>query len=176
MTCQAVNIMFIPFNPSLQYFCIPVPLPSALPPLFPYGDAHFGRARSDQPYFCFVPETKPSALGWARMKWGKVCRGGENVPFVAPLPHSLYLSISCLPLSTPRHPPLLVLQHWREWWGREGGGWLVHSASVKRFHSGTMPGRSRQVQAREREEWRERQRERERGREQQVDLQQAVIM
>jgi len=40
------------------------------------------------------------------------------------------------------------------------GGGLVHSASVKRFHSGTMPGRSRQVQAREREVWRERVRER----------------
>lgn len=29
-----------------------------------------------------------------------------------------------------------------------GGGWLLHSASVKRFQSSTMLGRSRQVQAR----------------------------
>lgn len=36
---------------------------------------------------------------WSGAKWG---RGGENVPFVAPLPHSLYLSISCLPPYT--HP------------------------------------------------------------------------
>lgn len=80
---------------------------------------------TDQPYFCHVLATKPSALGWTRLKWGKVCRGGENMPFVTlqphPQPHSLYLSISC-PLLKNTHPatssPALK--------GRVGGGdWLI---------------------------------------------------
>jgi len=80
--------------------------------------------RSHQPCFCLVPETKPSALGWARMKWGKVCRGGENVPFVAPLPFSLYLSISCLP-PTPTPASSLTLKGMAREGGREGVGWFI---------------------------------------------------
>lgn len=70
------------------------------------------------------------------------------MPFVTPpLSHSLYV----LPPPKQQHPCPdteggVVM---------EEGGWLVHSASVKRFQSSTMLGRSRQVQARAGEERRE---------------------
>lgn len=47
-------------------------------------------------------KTKPSAMGWTRMKWGKVCRGGENVPFVTPYP---IRSISPYPAPNTPTPP-----------------------------------------------------------------------
>lgn len=113
--------------------------------------------RNDQPYFCLVPETKPSALGWAKMKWGKVCRGGENVPFVAPQPYSPYLSISCLPLTpTPASSPTLKGMVRA---GEGGGLFIQHRLNVfTAAHCRGGVGRCKPG----REERRERQRERER--------------
>lgn len=125
------------------HFLSSPPLP-ALPPFIPLWCS---LQQSDQSYFCLVPETKPSALSWTGVKWGKVCRGGENVPFVTPLYPILYMSCPLPNDNTPAPTPKGGLM--------ERGGWLVHSASVKRFQSSTMPGRSRQVQARAGEEWRE---------------------
>lgn len=55
--------------------------------------------QSDQPYFSLVPETKPSALSWTGVKWGKVCGEGRTCPLLHPS-HSLYV----LPPPKRQHP------------------------------------------------------------------------
>lgn len=181
-----------PFTATLQSSSLPLrpspPSPSALspshPPLFLFFercDVHLGRVRpiSHTPVLtgrnkalCSGPDC--NEVGQSMQGTTGVAVGGERA--LCPHHHCRYLILSISPYPAPPHTHTTTATGQAapastssatqkgERRGREGGGQLVHSASVKRFHSSTMPGRSRQVQGRERDEWRERQRDGERQR------------